>query len=80
MKELKPHKDHGPDFVLTCNMKMCRNSTDAARYIVPEEGSVPMERKKANLVFSIKKSDKEIALNYRPMSLTIMVRATRKTV
>ena len=71
---INPNKATGPDDIPGRLLKMCAAElTEAYRLLFQasiDQGEVPGDWKKANIVPLYKKGDKSIAENYRPISLT----------
>lgn len=76
MKELYPYKTYGPDGIARVVSKECIDTSDVPLVmsrISLNEGSVPAEWRRANVVPILKKCDSETALNDRPESRTSTV-------
>ena len=73
IKNLDPNKAHGHDMISICMTKLCSISICKPLEIIFQNflrwGTFPSEWKKANVVPTFKKSDKQCIKNYRPVSL-----------
>ncbi len=78
MEELEVRKAIGPDGVSGLILKECRNQLVGPIYDIIKcsvsTGKVPREWKRAEVVPIYKSGNKEEPLNYRPVSLTSVVR------
>ena len=77
MKKLDVTKAMGPDEISGWVLKNCADQLSAPLYTIIkqslEEGELPEEWKRANIIPIFKGGDKEEPLNYRPVSLTSVV-------
>ena len=73
IKNLDPNKAHGHDMISIRITKLCSISIGKPLEIIFQNflrwGTFPSEWKKANVVPTFKKSDKQCIKNYRPVSL-----------
>ena len=71
IKNIDPNKAHGHDMISICMIKLCSISICKQLEIVFQNclrsGKFPSEWKKANVVPTFKKSDKQYIKNYRPV-------------
>ena len=77
LKDLNPHKASGPDQIPTRLLKLC--ASELAPAIVRvfqtslDSGTVPSDWKEALITPLFKKGERNVASNYRPVSLTSVV-------
>ena len=73
IKNLDPNEAHVHDMISICKTKLCSISIGKPLEIIFQNflrwGTFPSEWKKANVVPTFKKSDKQCIKNYRPVSL-----------
>ena len=73
IKKLDPNKAHGHDMISILTIKLCSISICKPLEIIFQNclrsGKFPSERKKANVVPTFKKGDKQCIKNYCPVSL-----------
>ena len=67
---LNIHKATGPDGIPTLVLKELAHALTLSSI---NQGSIPDEWKEANVVPIFKKGDKSTAVNYRPVSLTVVL-------
>ena len=77
MKSLDVTKAMGPDEISGWVLRNCADQLSAPLYVILkqsiDEGELPDEWKKANIIPIFKGGDKEEPLNYRPVSLTSII-------
>ena len=74
LSNLKEHKATGPDGIPSKLLKTCANEICCVLTLIfqtsLDQGTIPTDWKKANIVPVFKKDDKSLVQNYRPISLT----------
>ena len=74
LKDRNPHKPSGPDQIPTRLLKLCASELAPAIYQTSlDSGTVPSDWKEALITPLFKKGERNVASNYRPVSLTSVV-------
>ena len=77
LRDLHPHKAIGPDDISPYVLKQCAGTLALPLHMIFNRslttGELPLHWKQANVVPIFKKGRRDVALNYRPVSLTSVV-------